>query len=282
MVDLGIYSPDGAPSGAPLADRTFAAGRLSWPSLALPFASFTQYFDRHAAALRGDLAHAGDMFLACACAYGVDGAVDAFERTHTSALARSLASFDPTPAFVEDTLQATREHLFVRTGGAPSAIVNYGGRASLQSWLSAVAFRWAISARRRKSAQRHDEFSAENDVRLEMVGPEIHYLRARYKNVLEDAVSAAVERLSPKDRLLLKLNVIEGMSIDALGSIYGVGRSTAARWLADARRALLDHAKREAKARLDVTSTELESLADDLRSDLDVNMASLLAGSVAR
>jgi RNA polymerase sigma-70 factor (ECF subfamily) len=261
-----------------LARRFFDTGRAAWPDLTLSFEAFETYFvGRVASGASPDIAHAGDMYVACACAFGIDGAIDALERTCVRSVARAVATIDSSPAFVEDVLQETRARLLVRSGQGPSAIADYSGRASLKSWLSAVALRWAISVRRRKGAQPHEPLSAEDDDRLATSGTEFLYLRARYKQVFEDAVRAAVAGLSPRQRLLLRLNVLEGMSVDALGAVYRVGRSTAARWLADARETLREAARREVQERLQVTSNELDSLADDIRSDFDVSLATHLA-----
>jgi RNA polymerase sigma-70 factor (ECF subfamily) len=260
------------------ARRRFEAGRAAWPELTLDANAFERYFARHAAIDPGPLeAHAADMYLACACSLGVSGALAAFERTFFGDLSRAVAAVDSSQAFVEEVLQATRERLLVGTSAEPSKIADYAGRASLRSWLSAVAVRWAISQRRRKSDQRHETFTAEDDRRLAMGGPEFDYLRGRYKDAFEDAVRDAIERLPAKQRLLLRLNLVDGMSIDKLAVAYHVGRSTAARWLASARSALLEEARREMRAKLGLTASELESIGADMRSQLEVSILRLLA-----
>jgi RNA polymerase sigma-70 factor (ECF subfamily) len=262
------------------ARRAFKVGRAKWPQLALEFEAFNRYFARHtttAAPSRDE--HAADMYLACACACGIDGALAAFERTLVGDMARAVGSIDSTGAFIEEILQATRERLFVGKGGQPGKIANYAGRASLRSWLCAVAVRSAISWRRRKGEQPHKPFAAEADRRLARGGPEFEYLRARYKGVFEDAVRSAVKHLPAKERMLLRLHFVDGLSIDKLGTVYRVGRSTAARWLARARHALLEKARQELHTRLRLTSTELDGLAAEIRSQLEVSIVPLLAGS---
>jgi RNA polymerase sigma-70 factor (ECF subfamily) len=219
------------------------------------------------------------MYLACACAYGVEGALSAFECTFAVDVARAVASIDSSHAFVQDTLQVVRERLLVPKRGEPGKIVEYAGRASLKSWLCAVAVRSAITLRRRQGERGHRSFSKGVDRRLAQGGPEFEYLRGRYKEVFEEAVRTAVEQLPAKQRMMLRLNLIDRMSIDKLGAMYKVGRSTAARWLASARRALLEHARRELHAKLRLTSTELDGLAADMRSQLEISIHRLLASS---
>jgi RNA polymerase sigma-70 factor (ECF subfamily) len=251
----------------------FDAGQAAHPELVLEYEAFEHYFTRHAETVR---AHAPDMYLACACAEGVEGALEILERTLRSDVARALASIDRSPSFVEDVLQATREKLLVPKAGAPARITTYAGRASLKSWLCAVAVRTAVSLRRRKSELPPRGTEAGADEPIARGGPELEYLRRRYKESFEDSVRSAIAALSAKDRMLLRLNVIDGLSVDQLGAVYKVGRSTAARWLATARRSLVDGARCELQRRLGVGSRELESLADDLRSQLDASVLKLL------
>jgi RNA polymerase sigma-70 factor, ECF subfamily len=259
-----------------LARRRFEAGRVAWPHVALGFEAFHCYFARHATAETLPIeSHAADMYLACACSLGVDAALVAFEDKFTADMARAVASVDPSRAFVEDVLQATRERLLIGRGSTPGKIADFAGRATLRTWLCAVAVRWAISQLRRKGGQRHDRYSAEHDVRLAKNGPEFEYLRRRYTVVFEEAVQVAIGRLPREQRLLLRLN-LDGMTIDKLGAAYRVGRSTAARWLASARRDLLAAVRDELRTKLRVTSTELDSIGADVRSQLDLSLRRLL------
>jgi RNA polymerase sigma-70 factor (ECF subfamily) len=262
------------------ARRSFETGRSQWPGFVVDYVAFERHFLRHAASgTPSTVVHAADMYLAYACAEGQEEALGMLERVLASDVARAVASVETSPAFVDDILQATREHLLVRRNGQPGKIVEYGGRASLKSWLCTVAVRLAIRRRRRKGEQRHEELSEERDKGLARGGPEFEYLRGRYKHVFEDAVRLAIGRLQPKERLLLRLNVVNGMSIDDMAAMYKVGRSTAARWLANARDALFESARRDLRARLHLSAEELESLAGDLRSEVEVSVLRLLARS---
>jgi RNA polymerase sigma-70 factor (ECF subfamily) len=267
-------------------DRLFDAGRMAWPQFDVDAGLFERYVTRHASGETppGDI-YAADMYLACACAHGVNAALAVLERTLEGNVARAVASIDSSHAFVEDVLQTVRERLLVRRDDEPGKISEYAGRASLRTWLCAVAVRCAISQRRLKGEQCHADLAVEDDRRLAKGGPEFDYLRRRYKGAFEEAVRGAIERLSSKERALLRLNLVEGMSIDRLGTVYQVGRSTAARWLASARRALLEEARRKLRENVRLTSTELESLSAAMHSQLDVSILRLLGrttGSLPR
>ena len=260
--------------------RAYERGGTAWPGLELDAAAFEAYFLRHAGsgAPPAD-SLAPDMYLACACAHGVPGALERVDRILTSDVARAVRSIDPSPAFVEETLQATRERLFVAKDGRPARVFDYAGRASLRSWLCAVGVRLAISQRRRKGDRRGRQVDEEQDVQLARQGPELEYLRRRYKDAFEEALRRAIGRLAPRERLLLRLNIVEGMSLDKLAAAYGIGRSTAGRWLAHARQMLFEAVRRELHAKLKLSSAELDSLAAEIQSQLDVSVMRLLARS---
>lgn len=273
------YDAPAVPDRAEEVRRRFEAGCAEWPEIALPLEVFTTYLARHATehGLPAEM-HARDMFLACACSRGIAGAVEQLERTLVRDMARAISSIDAAPAFVEEVLQQTRVTLLVRNGDAASKMADYAGRASLKSWLCAIAVRAAISQRRRKGERVQGSLTQTADLRLARGGPEFDYLRRRYRGVFEETLKNAIQRLSVKERMLLRLNLVESMSIDRLAMMYRVGRSTAARWLAAARAALLENVHRELRAKLRLTSTELASLGAEIQSQLDVNLVSLLNG----
>jgi RNA polymerase sigma-70 factor (ECF subfamily) len=260
------------------ARAVYDAGRRARSELNIPFEAFNLYFAHHASrALDADDPHAGDMYLACACALGDARALAVLEHTLQKHVTPAVATIDPSDSFVEETLQALRERLLVRRSPQAPRIAEYAGVSSLRSWLCAVAVRVAIDQRRRKSERDHRPLQARDDTRLARGGPELEYLRRRYKGVFEQAVRDAIDQLPARAKLLLRLNVAERMSIDGLGRLYGVGRSTAARWLVSARDELLERVRCVLCATLGLTSCELESLGCDIRSLLDVSLVRLLA-----
>src|SRR5579884_2648611 len=154
------------------ATRYFEAGRAAWPEIVLEYEKFANYFTRHASESAPAESRAADLYLACACAHGVPAALAAFERKHTASMARVVASVDPSPAFVQEALQTVRERLLVPRGAEPGRMAEYAGRASLESWLRAVAVRSAISQRRPKRNRVHAPLAADADERLARGGPE--------------------------------------------------------------------------------------------------------------
>jgi RNA polymerase sigma-70 factor (ECF subfamily) len=258
----------------------YEAGRAAWPEVVLE----PDLFGRHVAALADrepvPADHAGDLFLACACANDVPGAAAVLQRSFGKDLERAVSRVSSERAFVADAVQALYERVLLARADAPPRIAEYAGRAPLRSWLVASAMRVAFNLRRSKSDAPHDALSSGTGAIVD-AAPELEILRRRYKGELEDAIRKALTSLPARDRTLLRLHLVERMGIDGLARSFGVGRSTTARWLAAAREALLEHAQSAFRERVNVTPSEFESIARALKSDLDVSLAAHLGSSRA-
>jgi len=106
--------------------------------------------------------------------------------------------------------------------------------------------------------------------------PEVDYLRTRYKAEFEAAVREALAGLPDRDRLLLKLTIVSGLSHEQLANIYRVNQSTITRWIARARAQVLETTEREICARLRMPPGEFRSLAGLLVSRLDLSISRVL------
>jgi RNA polymerase sigma-70 factor (ECF subfamily) len=108
--------------------------------------------------------------------------------------------------------------------------------------------------------------------------PWLAQLKQGYAKEFKEAFDQAMCGLEPRERNLLRQNVIDGLSIDEIGSLYGVHRATAARWLAKIRMALLEQTRRGLMQRLRVDETELDSMMRLARSQLHVSIHRFLDG----
>jgi RNA polymerase sigma-70 factor (ECF subfamily) len=249
------------------------AGRAAWPTLELNDESFVRHLATHLR--KGQLpplARAPDLWLACACACGVPGAVDAFHRAYRSSIERKIAHIHRSNA--PDVTQQVLAALLVPQGDKRPRIEQYGGRASLHSWLTTVAAHAALDSRRGQEGARNEVASGLADA-IAQGEADLQVIRERYGAVLEPALRRALGALDTRQRLLLRLHHLDGLSIDRLGEIYKVDRSTAARWLATAREELLAQTRADLCERLRITATEADSLLRTLHRDL-------LAMSIAR
>lgn len=250
------------------------AARSAWPDLAVDDAAFTAHVtSRASAGPLPPIAHAGDLLLAFACARGMPAAIAAFRRAYGAVVARVLSRRRADRNDAADVSQSVYEKLLVAPAGGSPKIADYRGTGPLRSWVSTTVATTLLMARRAagRRADRSDHSALA--LAVEAGDPELLYLKSRYRSEIEAAVARALTGLGERERALLKLHLVEQMSIDQLGTMYGVNRATAARWLAAARRSLLAKARDEIQAQLGVDPRECDSLVALVRSNLQLSVA---------
>jgi RNA polymerase sigma-70 factor (ECF subfamily) len=106
--------------------------------------------------------------------------------------------------------------------------------------------------------------------------PELSLAVRRDVEEFKDAFAEAVTAIPDKERAILRLHFVDGLTIDEIGVVYRVHRATAARWLGRARTTLLGEIRRRLAARLGATDSELDSVMRGVRSQLDISLCNFL------
>jgi RNA polymerase sigma-70 factor (ECF subfamily) len=256
----------------PALRHLFDEGRRAWPGLELGVEAFVAHLAERADSGLPPAAKGPDLYLACACATRVRGAVEAFDRAYLTQVGAYLVRQRPTPAFVDDVRQEVRDKLFVGGDGASPKIAEYSGKGALASWLRVVALRVAANLRRQPSPAAGD--CRELD-RAATDNTEMDYEEARYRKAFDEALRDAVTALDDEQRRILRRHFADGRTLDALAVELDVHRATVARRLAAARAALRREARRRLQIALGARDSELESLTRMLRSRLDLSLPSL-------
>jgi RNA polymerase sigma-70 factor (ECF subfamily) len=252
------------------------AGSAAWPSIHVSDDDFARHVsERLLGGSLPPLEHAGDLYLACACALRSAGAVDAFHVAHGEVIARVLARRGAAADVADDAVQALNERLFV---AEPPKIGEYAGRGPLRSWVATAAATTLAMIRRTARRRREEPAAAEPDLAAAALesGPELRYMKERYSAEVRASIVRALEGLSDRDRALLRMHLGERLGIDRIGALYRIDRATAARWLARARDALVAAARLELRDRLKLSESQYHSIASLVRSELHVSIARLL------
>jgi RNA polymerase sigma-70 factor (ECF subfamily) len=261
--------------------KLLSVSRTAWPALDLDDDDFVRWVAArvpHDEAASNALArlHAGDLFLACACTRAEPKALAAFEARYLARVPTYLAKMRLPETFVEEVRQALAEKLLVSSGGAPPRIAEYSGRGPLESWVRIAAIRAAISLARRRKPQETLSDDAVHDALPRGTDPELEILRRRSRTDFTEAFRAAFAALSPRSRNLLRLRYLDGAGVGELAVVYGVHRTTLARWLADAEQEALEETRGRLRERLHLTPTECDSLIRLARSRLEETLSGLL------
>ena len=249
------------------------AARAAWPGVALDEARFVAYVAERLGSVAA--IHAADLWLAAACADGDPAALAVFDERMIAPLDRVLGRAGLDADQIDEVKQELRKKLLV-AGESRARIVDYSGRADLKTWIRTAAVRAGIDLIRQRRDVPVDD---EELVALPLIAddPELAHLKDRYRDDLRAAVAEAMAMLEVRDRALLKLAYVDGLGIDGIGTLHGVHRATAARWVAAARETLADRVQRTLIDRLGVSRSELRSIARLVESQLDVSVRRLLS-----
>ncbi len=219
--------------------------------------------------------HTTDLYLACACSGGDARAIARFEADVLPAAEPAIARIDRDPGFVRDLLHEVRVRLLVSEDGPPR-ISAYLGRGPLTSWVQVVAMRAAYDAKRAKPAEVLEDADALAVLPFDGEDAELARMRSELAGPFKRAFGEALAGLDARERNVLRMYLLEGVSSEAIGRMYRVHRATVARWIASIHEQLLAQTKKRLSKELKVSSNELESLMRLLTSRLEVSIATVL------
>lgn len=216
-----------------------------------------------------------ELALARACAAGDPAALAALERDYLRGVPAGLAHMRLPAAVIDDVVQLTRTRLLVAEPGATPRILDYAGQGRLRGLVQVVAARAALDHARGQARFVPEDGIAELAAIAD--DPELQYLKAHYRDAWKAAFTAAAGELDARDRNLLRLHHLSGVTLEQLASIYGVHRATVVRWLGDVRRRLLAGTRTRLGATLAVSTEELDSILHLIGSRLEASVGRLLA-----
>jgi RNA polymerase sigma-70 factor, ECF subfamily len=287
--ELAETGREGAPAAGAGANPTLEAnlvaacvrGHAAFGNLALDDQTFTTQLARVIKTSGADPSAISalaieDLFLACACLAGIEGAAATFGARHGATIRGTIARIvrGADNGEVEQQLVAG---LLVGSAAGPARIASYAGKAPLDRWLGVSAQRAALMWLRqnRTEARARDGAAAEPSASGH-THPEMAFLKDRYRGDFEQALKESLARLPERQRTLLRLHLVNGVSVEKIGQMFAVSQPTASRWLAAARETLLGDIKATLGNRLGASSRELASLAGMVASRLDLSLSMLL------
>lgn len=233
-------------------------------SHAFPGGASAAAAERHASALQLE-----DLALATACADGNEAAWEHFIHAHRPVLYRAADAIDRTGAAREaaDALYADLFGMTERDGERRSLFRYFHGRSALATWLRAVLAQRYVDILRRtrrfKSIEAGEDPSAARSAPTDGESAE----RGRFLELMRRALTAAVDRLEPRDRLRLACYHAQGLTLAQIGRTLGEHEATTSRHLARTRRTLREDVERQLRQNDRMSEAEvaecLASVMDD-------------------
>jgi len=262
-----------------------AQAQAEHPTLEVDTLAFAQRLGECVAADESttlDNIRAGELYLTHACATGDTKAIERFRRVFGADIDRVLDRARSTGTPQEELRQTVEVKLFAGRDGTPH-IAKYGGRGSLQGWVRVVVSRLVIDHMRSHAAEPEAPVQPSFADALGDAGldPSLQLLRERYRDDVHGAMEHAFGELTQKERRLLRGALIDHLGTDDLGAMYGVHRTTAARWLEKARLRLVELTHAALQDRLGGEEATVRGLVALVRSQLDVSVERLLASKAS-
>lgn len=222
-----------------------------------------------------------DLALALACAEGRPSALELLRSRLLPQALLAVRRIDPSPGFRDELCQHLLERLLIPREGRPPRIFEFAGQSSLLHWLRAVALRQALN-HRRDAGRIPEELAGEAlvEIAAPLRDPQLELLKRSHGPAFSQALQEGLSALEARARSLLRLHYVEGLSLAQIGAVYQVNKSTVSRWLDAAREALLARLEGALEARLGVAPAELESLMRALKSQVELDLSSLLRSRV--
>ncbi|MCP3062812.1 transcriptional regulator [Myxococcus sp. K38C18041901] len=277
-------APESLPPLQALLARALETARAAWPGVELDGARFVVHLARllPAQAPSEDVEkfHLPDVYLARAAADQLPSALSAFEASFMPEVNAAVARLKLPPSGLDEVRQLLRQRMLVGSQDAPARLAAYPGTGPLSGWVRAAALWLALDWQRQRGGHPQAD---DGDLSLLVApgdDPELMYLKNTYRAEFSASFTSALGMLEARQRNFLRMKYLDGLSIDQLGALYGVHRSTAARWVVAAQESLLQETRRLLTEKLRLTGSQLDSVLRLISSQLDVNLSRLLRSKV--
>lgn len=180
------------------------------------------------------------------------------------------------PSFADELAQQVRQRVL-----APPdpKLADYTGRGSLKKWLRATAMRLGLnlmSFEGRHRSESDDDDDALGQLQASAASPELAMVKAETAAHFTEALRAAFTKLSPKERNLLRLYFLDGVSSAQLAQTYGTHRVTVTRWLATARATVIEAAVAQLRSQGVLSTASVGDLHWLVRSQLSTGWTDAL------
>ncbi|MDQ3367290.1 MAG: sigma-70 family RNA polymerase sigma factor [Myxococcota bacterium] len=255
--------------------RWSRAGAARWPAVLVDAAQLAQHLARLGVPLASEHPHADDLYLACACAHGDTAAIAAFDGELTPVMAAAARRIDASTDFVDEVVQLARERLLVSAAPGEARVADYTGQGPLRAWVRIAAMRIAMNLLRDR--RRNVLIDDESFFDTIQGGEAERRSGFRYADACADAMRVAFAALTARERNLLRMHHLHGLTLDELAPSLRVHRATVARWLVQAREHLLAETRAGLRARLAAGDETVDSILRELAGQIDISVRRMLA-----
>jgi RNA polymerase sigma-70 factor (ECF subfamily) len=219
--------------------------------------------------------HVSDLWLADRAAAGEPASLAELDHKLDRAVRAAVSRIRPDAAFLDEVAQTLRSKLLLAEPGGTPKLLDFAGRGALARWLEAAALRVALTLRA-KDRPGHVGDGALEAVEAPQPGPDTVLVRGRLGPELQRALEEVLTALPVRERNLLRLYFVQGLTVEEIGRLEGTHKSTVSRWLARVRAGTLAQVRSTLVQRLGLSAGELDSVLAELKSQLHLSVSRVL------
>lgn len=258
-------------------------GRVTWPRFAVSHDEMARVVMARMASAAAERAadslrslDGAELYIAIACARGDHVALAAFRTRYFEPLVSSLRRMGLGDAQFDDVWQTVCDRLLVPRSDDMPRILRYAGDGKLGGLVRVAATRMALNWVQREAWRTTGDGWIDR-MPAGHADPELHAIKLQHRAELKEELEAAIASLGARERMMLRLHLVERMGIDAIGALCSIHRATAARAIARAKETLAARVRARLVARWKVSKTDLPALQGLVDSQVDLSLARMLA-----
>jgi RNA polymerase sigma-70 factor (ECF subfamily) len=262
-----------------------AEARESHPDLLESEASFLSYAAARLPGFRSAeqevaAVHAADLLLARSCALGVEAAVNRFEKDLLGLVTAAGRKLSMSQEQSDELRQQVRMKLLVPgSNGAAPKIGNYAGTGALRSWVYATGLRTGLNELRRIG--RAPVPAGDEQLLIAMPDQnddqQLQYMKELYRTAFREAFRASIGELEDRLANVLRHYYLDEMTLEEIGALYRVHKTTVMRWVNKAHAELEVKTKGRMISHLQLGASEVESVLRLIQSGIQLGLVSVLA-----
>jgi RNA polymerase sigma-70 factor, ECF subfamily len=215
------------------------------------------------------VAHRADLFLAMACVAGLPRATARFEVDVLHRVRRPIELALASNQHTDDLLQKVREKMFC----TESKLRHYRGRGPLVAWTRAISVRLALELRGSGKGQVAEQLSERLPALSDDI--ELRFLYRTHRELFRTVLHDAFGSLTVRERTVLRLSLVDDVSLERVGRMYGVNKSSISRWVAQAKARVWHSVREQLAQRLQLQGSEAASLLKAVQSQLSISLFEL-------
>jgi RNA polymerase sigma-70 factor (ECF subfamily) len=251
----------------------YHAGRAAWPGFRMDLSAFQRWvrvagIDVEALCERGD-----ELYLVAACTAQDPQALDAFERRYLATLTQSVGRIALSADQADELRQQLRVTLLL---GAQPKIGTFRGQGPLGAWVQVCAVRLALKLGAAQDRLASSDASVLEGLVAQDADQELMAAKSQYRDAFQAALEECFSGLPSRQKTLLRMHFLDGMSIDEMGQVFHVHRATIARWLVAIRREVLEQICNKISLNLRTSSSEFRSMVRLVRNDVRLSLHRIL------